>query len=107
MALAFIRWHWRENNLRQAHVETIPANFGTAGSLADYRRRRTDVVVAPPEPRLRAFNGLIPLGWRLRVLDDAKVSAVASHAQQPAGQSVSFKSPRTASLLSGEGKGLK
>lgn len=103
----FISWHWRASTLRPAHVEVIPANFGTTGSFADYRRRRTDVVLSPPEPRLRAYNGLLPLGWRLRVTDDAKIAAVSSHAQQPKGTSVNFKTARTASLLSGKASGLK
>jgi hypothetical protein len=92
---------WRENAFAPAVVEVVPANYGTAGSRAHWRDRRTDTVIAPTagqDPRLPRYNGLIPTVFRLRVLDDAKLAAVAQKSPRPFGAPVTFAPPRTASL---------
>lgn len=96
-----VRAAWRPHTHDVAHVVIEPGNFGTTGSLADYRRRQSYTIVAPPEPRLRPFNGLLPVVWRLRDVDAAKIAAVEAHAPRPFGAPVQFTPPRTASLLTG------
>lgn len=89
---------WRLSTHAPAFVEVIPSNYGTAGSRADTRRRRTDVVLSPPDPRLPTYNGLLPVPWRRRVNDDARIAAVQSQAPQTLGLPVNFAQPRVASL---------
>lgn len=100
---ALIESAWRPNHFAAGFVETVPSNFGTTGSFADYRRRRFDTILAPDagaDPRTRRYNGLIPIVWRLRVLDDAKLAAVEARSPRQFGAPVSFTPPRPASLLS-------
>lgn len=92
---------WRVNTHAPAFVEVIPSNYGTAGSRADTRRRRTDVILAPADPRLPTFNGLLPVPWRRRVTDEAQVAAVQARAPQTLGLPVNFAQPRVASLRTG------
>lgn len=95
---------WRDNHFAPDFVEVVPSNYGTTGSLAHWRDRRTDTILSPvagADPRLRRFNGLIPAVWRLRVLDDAKIAAIESRAPGSFGAPVAFTPPRTASLLGG------
>lgn len=92
---------WRANHHAPAFVETIPSNYGTAGSLTHWRDRRTDLILAPTagqDPRLKRFNGVLPIVWRLRVVDDAKIAAVANRAPATNGQPASYTPPRVASL---------
>lgn len=93
-----IRSAWRPSTLDVGHVQVIPADFGTHGSLADTRRRQSYTILTPPEPRLRLFNGLFPVVWRFRETDAAKVAAVGAMAPQTYGRSMQFTDPRTASL---------
>jgi hypothetical protein len=82
-------------------IEVVPANYGTHGSATHWRDRRTDTVLAPTagqDPRLKRYNGLLPTVFRLRVLDDAKLAAVAAKSPRPFGAPVTFAPPRSASL---------
>jgi hypothetical protein len=97
----FVAVAWRVNTHAVAHVEVIPANYGTAGSRAGTRRRRTDVIISPPDPRLPLYNGMLPVQWRRRVVDTAKVAAVQARAPQTIGLPVNFATPRVASLSTG------
>lgn len=95
---------WRANAFAPAVVEVVPANYGTAGSRAHWRDRRTDTILAPDagaDPRLPRYNGLIPTVFRLRVLDEAKIQAVVARSPRPFGAPVTFTPARTASLLTG------
>lgn len=96
-----MRSAWRPHTHVPATVAVVPGNFGTTGSLADYRRRASYTIIAPPEPRLRPFNGLIPVVWRLRDVDAAKIAAVEANAPKSFGAPVQFTPPRTASLITG------
>lgn len=92
---------WKASNLRSAEVETIPSNFGTTGSLADFRRRRTAVVIAPPDPRFKRYNGLIRVIFRNRVNDTDKIAAVYVPIAPTNTASLNFATPRGASLSKG------
>jgi hypothetical protein len=100
----FLGSAWRHNKLAPTVIEVLPANYGTEGSRAHYRNRRTDtILVSGQDPRIRRWNGLIPIVWRLRVVDKAKVASVEAHAPQTLGTPVTFTQPRTASLLANGG----
>lgn len=92
---------WKDSNLLPAHVETIPSNFGTTGSLADYRRRRTDVVITPPDPRMKLYNGLMRVIFRNRVNPTDAIRAVAAPIAPTNSASLNFATPRGASLSKG------
>jgi len=95
---------WRDNHFAPTVVEILPANYGTEGSRAHYRDRRTDtLLVSGQDPRIRRFNGLFPVLWRLRVVDKAKIAAVEAKAPTQLGTPVSFAQPRNASLLASGG----
>lgn len=94
----FVATAWRPNLHAVAFTEVVPSNYGTAGSQSDLRRRRTDFILSPPDPRIPLFNGLLTVLWRRRVVDTAKVAAVASRAPQTLGLPVTFTTPPTASL---------
>lgn len=94
----FVTVAWRLNTHAPAHMEVIPSNYGTAGSRAGTRRRRTDVVISPPDPRIPTYNGLLTVPWRRRVVDTGKIAAVTSRAPQTIGLPVNFANPRVASL---------
>ena len=93
---------WRANRYAAGYVEVVPANFGHIGSRTHWRDRRFDTIVAPvsgADPRAHRYNGLLPIVWRLRVLDSAKLAAVEARSPRPFGQPVAFTPPRTASLI--------
>jgi hypothetical protein len=94
----FVGLAWRASPLEPAQVRVEHSNYGTLGSHSLWRNRRTDTIVSPPDPRMRLWNALLPIVWRFRVMDAAKLSAVASRAPGVVGQPVTFAPPRTASL---------
>lgn len=92
---------WRANAFAPTIVEVVPANYGTAGSRTHWRDRRFDTVLSPTagqDPRLKRYNGLLATVFRMRVLDDAKLDAVARKSPRPLGAPVTFAPPRNASL---------
>ena len=93
-----MRAAWRPSTHTVAHPVIAAGNFGTTGSLADYRRRATYVIIAPPEPRLNKWNGLLPVVWRLRDIDAAKIAAVEANAPKAYGAPLQYTPVRTASL---------
>jgi hypothetical protein len=100
----FLGAAWRANKFAPTVIEVLPANYGTEGSRTHWRDRRTDtILVSGQDPRIRRYNGLIPVIWRLRVVDKAKVAAVEARAPQTLGTPVTFAQPRTASLLANGG----
>lgn len=104
---SFITNGWRAPTHAAGFVEVVPANYGTAGSRAGWRQRRTATVIAPTagssDARLRPFNGLIPIVWRLRVVDAAKLASIEAKSPVPLGTPVVYSPVRTAALLTGGG----
>lgn len=57
---------WYPSGKQPGTQVQIPANFGTLGSVPQYRRQRYDIAWGPvPNPELPAFNDLKPgAQWR-------------------------------------------
>ena len=100
---------WRRNNFVQPHVLYDDGNYGTAGSQAAWAKYHQHYRVIPSvgptgqDPRVRKWNGIWPIVWIVRVVNQGELDAISAKAPVPLPAPVNFTPPDTASLLSGQG----